>query len=152
MKKLSLKILSFALACTLFSLLPVNVFASDDVELIPQDNVAPCYENCGRCTTSFTVSGGTAYVGVSYDGYSDSFSYAKIKFKIEKQFLFFFWQTVDIGEPNNEWIAYCYDVDGYFNNSWYIGNNSGSYRGVFIIEIHGKDGTVDVIEDTIKST
>ncbi len=153
MKKTAFRLLTVFITVFLMCTLSLQAYATGDITSSGNDDmVAPCYDNCGRCTTSFTVSGGTAYVAVTYEAYEDSFSYAKITFKLEKQFLFFFWQTVDIGEPNDEWVDYCYDVFGGFENSWDIDANSGLYRCVMTIEIHGKDGSVDIIEDVTEST
>ncbi len=142
MKKTISRILAVAMSCLLICMFALPTFASD---------VAPCYYNCNRCTTSFTVYQGRAYAVVDYDAYQDTFIHAKVTFKIEKQFLGIFWNTVEIDETDNTWVAYNYSVHGTFDKSWPV-SGSGTYRGVFTIEIHGKDGTVDVIEDVIKST
>lgn len=71
--------------------------------------------------------------------------------KIQKRFLGIFWSTVDIGYTDNEWIAYCYDLNGTVYNSFPL-EDTGTYRAVFTVEIYGKDGSVDTIEDKITST
>lgn len=88
---------------------------------------------------------------MTYDAKVDVFSHAKISVKIPKRFLGIFWSTVDIGYTDNEWIAYNYDTDGYFSNSFPL-EDTGTYRAVFTVEIYGKDGSVDTIEDKITST
>jgi hypothetical protein len=112
--------------------------------------ISPRFSNCAECTYSFVSAEGEAHVAVTYVAKSDVFSYAKLTVKIQKRFLGVFWNTVDIGEPNNEWVAYCYDVRGDFYNYFPL-DSTGTYRAVFTIEFYGTTGVVDVIEDTIKS-
>lgn len=107
--------------------------------------------NCNKCSCTFAAGyEGQALVGVTYNAKSDVFTYAKLTVKIQKRFLGIFWTTVDIGETNNEWVAYCYDVDGEFYNAFPL-ESTGTYRAVFTVEFYGTSGVVDVIEDTIQS-
>lgn len=86
-----------------------------------------------------------AYASVSYNASSDVFSYAAISVKIQKRFLGVFWSTVD------EWEEILYDVNGFVENGTAL-EDTGTYRAVFTVEIYGKDGSVDTIEDKITST
>ena len=121
--------------CT--SILPLYVFA--------QEEISPYYLNVNNCYCYFSAANGTAQPTVTYKGVSGSFSYAKVTVKIQKRFLGVFWSTVD------EWTETCYDVNGLVSNSTPL-EKTGTYRAVFTVEIYGKDGSVDTIEDTITST
>ena len=88
---------------------------------------------------------GKAYAEVSYNAKTNVFSYASVTVKIQKRFLGIFWSTVD------EWTETCYDVNGYVENSTAL-EDTGTYRAVFTVEIYGRDGSVDEIEDKITST
>lgn len=82
---------------------------------------------------------------VEYNAKSNVFSYATVTVKIQKRFLGVFWSKVD------EWTETSYSVNGYIENSTAL-EKTGTYRAVFTVEIYGKDGSVDTIEDTITST
>ena len=86
-----------------------------------------------------------------YTGKADTFTQIKVTVKIQKRFLLVFWSTVDIGEPNNEWIATSTDLDGYLMGEFDV-NSTGTYRAVFTIEVYGTGGVIDVMEETIECT
>lgn len=109
------------------------------------DSITPYYSNTNNCYCYFVAAEGTAEAAVMYNAKSDVFSYATVAVKIQKRFLGIFWSTVD------EWEETCYDVNGYVENSTAL-EDTGTYRAVFTVEIYGKDGSVDTIEDKITST
>ena len=115
------------------------------------DGISPYYTNCNKCSLSFTVADpGEAHVGVTYNAKNDVFKEARVTVKIQKKFLLFFWQTVDIGFANNEWTDSSTNVNGYFYNSFDV-DGTGTYRAIFTIQIIGINGSVDLIEETIES-
>ncbi|MBQ2884477.1 MAG: hypothetical protein IJE43_12010 [Alphaproteobacteria bacterium] len=146
---MKIKIISLILMCILLISCPITTYASD-ISNEQQILVMPRFSNCSKCVVTFTVSDpNTAYVGVTYNAYSDTFVQAKVTVQIQKKFLGLFWTTVDIGYSNNEWVDYSSAVNGYFYNSFTI-DGTGTYRANFVVEIEGKDGSVDVIEDSIE--
>lgn len=128
-------LLMLATLCT--SVLPLFVSAEEEI--------SPYYLNANNCYVSFVAANGIAESVVSYKGVNGSFSHANITVKIQKRFLGVFWSKVD------EWTETCYDVNGLVSNSTPL-EKTGTYRAVFTVEIYGKDGSVDTIEDTITST
>ncbi len=146
---MKIKIISLILICILLISCPITAYASE-ISNEQQMLVTPRFSNCSKCVVTFTVSDpNTAYVGVTYNAYSDTFVQAKVTVQIQKKFLGLFWRTVDIGYSNNEWVDYSSAVNGYFYNSFTI-DGTGTYRANFVVEIKGKDGSVDVIEDSIE--
>lgn len=144
MKKLTqILVMLIAVATLCTNVLPFFVSA--------EEAISPYYLNTNTCVCNFSASGGQAKPIVSYNAKSDVFSYAKVTVKIQKRFLGVLWSTVDIGYTDNEWIAYCYDVNGTVHNSFSL-EDTGTYRAVFTVEIYGTDGSVDTIEDKITST
>lgn len=119
------------------SVMPIFASAANGID--------PRYVNTNNCTCSFIVSQGEAVAVVSYEARSSSFSYATVNVKIQKRFLGVFWSTVD------EWTETCYDVNGYVENSTAL-EDTGTYRASFTVEIYGKDGSVDTIEDKLTDT
>ena len=113
--------------------------------------ISPRLSNCHECTINFGIVDGTAHVVVGYTGKADTFTQIKVTVKIQKRFLLVFWSTVDIGEPNNEWIATSTDLDGYLMGEFDV-NSTGTYRAVFTIEVYGTGGVTDVMEETIECT
>lgn len=144
MKKLT-RTLSLLLAIvTLYaSILPLCVSA--------ENGISPYLLNTDMCKCGFSAAAGIAEVIVSYEAKESNFSYAKLTVKIQKRFLGVFWSTVDLGLTTDEWIAYNYSASSFFSNSFPL-EKTGTYRAVFTVEIYGKDGSVDTIEDTITST
>lgn len=133
--KLSTMLLTAVILCT--SILPLFANAAGEI--------TPYYANTNICACSFAASNGQAIAAVTYKAKSAAFSYATITVKIQKRFLGIFWSTVD------EWTETCYDVNGCVENSTPL-EDTGTYRAVFTVEIYGRDGSVDEIEDKITST
>ena len=128
-------LLTAAILCV--SILPLFVSA--------EYGISPRYVNTNTCTCDLNIINGNAYVSVSYNAKSSVFSHAIITLKVQKRFLGVFWSDVA------EWTDYCYDIYGYVSNNTPL-ENTGTYRAVFTVEIYGKDGSVDTIEDKITST
>ncbi len=155
MKKIILIIMSVIMICTTVcsAVLPIcanNNGIDENTTMNYDDIVQPCFVNLSSATLGFTVNSGTAYVAVSYYAYSDTFSYAKLIVKIQKQFLGIFWTDVDIG-TDSQWVGYCYDIDGVFHPTFPV-NGGGTYRAQLTLKVYGKDGSIDTYEDTIKSS
>lgn len=139
--------------CIMFALLLAFLCA---IPIAAQENitnetvVTPRLSHCGACLTTFAISdSGIAKIYVQYDGYPETFVEAKVTVKIQKRFLGLFWKTVDIGDTNDEWVAYSNEVYGSFRKTFSV-DGTGTYRAKFKIEIRGTDGTVDVIEKTVE--
>ena len=133
------KILTLLLTSVVLCANALPLFAS------AENVVSPCYANANDCNLYFTTSNGEASATVTYRAKSDAFSHATITVKIQKRFLGVFWSHV------KEWTTISTDVNGYVENSTAL-EKTGTYRAVFTVEIYGKDGSVDTIEDTITST
>ncbi len=119
------------------SILPLFVYA--------EDGISPYYLNTNSCNLYFTSTSGDASATVIYKGNSSTFSHIVVTVKIQKRFLGIFWSNVD------EWTKTSYTVNGYVEDTTPL-EKTGTYRAVFTVEIYGKDGSVDTIEDTITST
>ncbi len=153
MKKIILRIMSVIMICAVMSsaILPISANNNGiDEKTNYDDIVQPCFKHLSSATIGFTVNSGTAYVAVSYYAYSDTFSYAKLIVKIQKQFLGIFWTDVNIG-TDNQWVGYCYDVDGVFHPSFSV-SAGGTYRAQLTFKVYGKDGSIDTYEETITSS
>ena len=113
-------------------------------QIMPRWNVADDNE------FTFTVSStDKANVRVTYSANSTNFQKANLTVKIQKRFLLVFWSTVDIGYTNNEWTASSTNLSGNFYNTFTV-NGTGTYRAQITLEIIGKNGQKDVIEETIE--
>ena len=115
-----------------------------------ESGINPRFTNTNQCDFTFQVlEPGEAHISVAYYAKSAVFTEAKLTVKIQKRFLGFFWNTVDIGEPNNEWVAYSTEVYGEFYNYFPV-DGTGTYRAVFTVEISGTSGETDILEETIE--
>ena len=112
-------------------------------EIMPRWNVV------NQKNIIFKVANNNAIVNVTYDANSTNFQKANLTVKIQKRFLLVFWSTVDIGYTNNEWTASSTNLSGNFYNTFTV-NGTGTYRAQITLEIIGKNGQKDVIEETIE--
>ncbi|MBO5009863.1 MAG: hypothetical protein J6D20_04095 [Clostridia bacterium] len=134
MKKIT-KTLAAILLIAILSMTGITAFAGDAT---PTPRLS--HTSNGSFTFSATANGG--YVDVTYYGY-DSFVRADLTVKIEKNFLFFFWNEVDT------WSASSTALNGEFYTTIPL-DGSGTYRASFTLKITGNDGTVDTITDVIE--
>lgn len=93
---------------------------------------------------SFAATDNVGYIGVTYYGY-DSFVRADLNVKVQKRFLWVFWNDV------YEWNASSTELNGDFYHEFDITNGSGMYRAQFTLTVTGNDGTVDTITSTIEN-
>ena len=113
-------------------------------------SVTPRWTNCNQYTFAFAITDdGVAHVDVDYMGDANNFASARLTVKIQKRFLLAFWNTVDIGYTDDEWVETSTELYDTFYNSFAL-SDTGMYRAVLTLEITGKDGSVDVIEEKIE--
>ena len=106
--------------------------------------------NCVAATFHFGIVDGNLCAGVTYSGYSNMFTDAKLTLSFEKKYMLFFWKTVEIGYPDEKWTGYCYDLDGSIYQEFPC-PGSGTYRANFKFEVYGRySSVVDVIEDYVQ--
>ena len=93
---------------------------------------------------SFAATADGGYIDVTY--YTrETFVRADLTVKIEKRFLFFWWNEV------NTWSASSTEHDGQFINCLAL-DGSGTYRASFTLTVTGNDGTVDTIPHVIEDS
>lgn len=140
------KIICFILCITMLcGSLSVSAFAAGTEE----NGVMPCYNNVGLTDSSFMIdSNGVAHVTVSYNGYSNITTSAKITIELQKRVLGLFWKTVDIGTADNKWIDYVSEPT-YFNYYSVQINDRGTYRAEIHYTIYGTAGPADEVEDLL---
>lgn len=148
MKRFTTLFLSTILAVTLLFGGTMSVLASAEEEI---SSISPRLSNCAAATMQFSVIDNTLCICVTYNGKSDTFTHAKLTVSFQKKHLLFFWKTVEIGYIDEEWMGYCYDLDGYFYQE-FPATGSGTYRANFILEIYGTSGVTDVLEKTIEDS
>lgn len=111
--------------------------------------VMPCLNNTAITNTGFVIDdNGTATIKVSYIGYEGITTGATIKVKLQKKFLFFFWQDVDLGS-NGNMLQYEVVGDNYFN-AYTLSLSKGTYRVQVEYEIRGNGGSADVLTEEIE--
>lgn len=109
-----------------------------------KNQVMPRLSHMDDASFLFDATSSGGIIEATYTGYEPSFVSAKLTVKVEDRFLWVFWSEVDT------WTATSTDIDGHF---YYVMplNGAGTYRATFTLEVTGKDGTVDVITDTIEN-
>lgn len=110
-----------------------------------KNELNPRLSHMDKASFSFSVDRSGGYAKADYIGYSASFLQAKITIKVQKRFLWVFWN--DVGE----WSATSTSLDDVFYHEFSL-NGSGTYRAEFTLEVTGTDGTVDVVTDTLESS
>ncbi len=138
MKKIvkTLMLISLAMIMCLTSM---PIYASE-----AERGISPRLTHTNAASYSFDATSSVGYIYVDYTGVAASFVSAKLTVKVEKQFLFFFWNEVDT------WTATNTEVLGDFYYEMPL-TGAGTYRATFTLEVTGTNGTVDVITDTLES-
>lgn len=135
MKKITKTMVAIMLIAVM-SLTSLTAFAAEN-------GIAPRLSHADGREFAFVASSSGGHIDVRYYGY-DSFVCADLTVKVQKRFLFVFWN--DVGE----WSASSTEKNGSFFHTFSL-NGSGTYRATFTLKITGTDGTVDTIEQTIES-
>lgn len=110
-----------------------------------ESGISPRLTHTNDASYSFDATSSVGYISADYTGVRATFVSAKLTVKVEKQFLFFFWNEVDT------WTATSTEVLGRFYHEMPL-TGAGTYRATFTLEVTGTNGTVDVITDTLEST
>ena len=106
-------------------------------------DIMPLLENTNQCAVTFYItSSGLAEYSVSYYG-QETCTGATVTVKIQKRTLLVFWTTV------YEWEATSTEKNDFLYGSTQL-EDTGTYRAVFKVEVHGTNGVTDVIEDKIQ--
>ena len=154
MKKVLL--ICLAVVSLLFALVPVaSASVVGTVEGIEKPSfsetpeIMPLWNNIYGEIFDFQIStSGAATVTVQYSGTS-SFSYARLTVKLQKRVLGIFWNTVDIGYGDNEWVIISAQPTNIFSKTFNL-EDTGTYRAKIKLEVFGTDGSVDTIEETLE--
>lgn len=130
---------------TLVAILLIGVLSMASITAFASDNaISPRLSHTSNANFSFSATANGGYFDVTYYGYDDSFVRADLTVKVEKRFLFFFWNEVVT------WSASNTDIEGEFYDTIPL-DGSGTYRATFTLKVTGKDGTVDTIEQVLES-
>ncbi len=148
MKRFTTLFLSVFLAISLFFCGTMSVLASAEEAITSNSSRLA---NCDMATFRFAVVNNTLCAGISYYANEDTFTHAKLTLSFKKKHLVFFWKTVEIGYIDEEWMGYCYDLDGEFYQE-FPATGSGTYRAYFTFEVYGTSGVTDVIEETLEDS
>ena len=106
-------------------------------------NIMPLFENTDQCMMHFDITGsGYAEFAVEYYG-QETCTGATVSVKIQKRTLLVFWTTV------YEWEGTSTETYDYMLGGVQL-EDTGTYRAVFTVEVHGTNGVTDVIEDKIQ--
>ena len=116
----------------------VPTYAADSAR-----DIMPLLENTNDCSVYFAITNtGFAEYSVSYYG-QETCTGATVSVKIQKRTLLVFWTTV------YEWEGTSTEQNDYIYGSTQL-EDTGTYRAVFTVEVHGSNGVTDVIEDKIQ--
>ena len=137
MKKIVKTLMLISLAMIMF-LTSMPIYASE------VGGISPRLSHTNNASYSFNATSSIGYISADYTGVAASFVSAKLTVKVEKQFLFFFWNEVDT------WTATNTELLGDFYYEMPL-TGAGTYRATFTLEVTGTDGTVDVMTDTIEN-
>ena len=138
MKKIvkTLMLMSLAMIMCLTS---IPVYASE-----AESGISPRLTHTNSATFVFDATSSVGYIDSTYTAVDTTFVSAKLTVKVEKKFLFFFWDEV------GTWTATCTEIDGDFYYEMPL-TGAGTYRASFTLEVTGTDGTVDVITNSIEN-
>ncbi len=135
------KITKILVAVLLIAILSMTSITS----LASEQGISPRLSHTDSANFSFSATANGGYFDVTYYGYDDSFVRADLTVKVEKRFLFFFWNEVVT------WSASNTDIEGEFYDTISL-DGSGTYRASFTLKVTGNDGTVDTITHEIEDS
>ena len=149
MKKTT-KIIAIILFVCLICLNAIQINAAD-VEPREDEVIDLPLENCYYCNLNFEISsGGSAEVTVQYNGNPNTFTYAHITAKIQKQVFLFIWTDVAVN-ANNQWVVDSYNLNDYITLDHQL-DSTGTYRAIITVDIYGTGNSTDSFNDTIQDT
>ena len=135
--------LALLLICTAFS--PAYA-AQSETENTPRLNTAL------HVTTGADLSStGLLYVLNTYSTYDSQITRIVVTTYVEKRNLLLFWNRVDIGTTNNEWIDYGSTGEFHQSHSAQM-PDSGTYRIIATFDVYNGSTLLDSIEKTIKKS
>ena len=130
---------------TLVAILLIAILSMTNVTAFATDGgISPRLSHTENGGFSFAIIDNVGYIDATYYGY-DSFVRADLNVKVQKRFLWVFWNDV------YEWNASSTELNGDFYHEFDITNGSGMYRAQFTLTVTGNDGTVDTITSTIEN-
>ena len=109
-----------------------------------ENQIMPRLSHMDDASFAFDATSSVGYISADYTGYPPSFVSAKLTVKVEKRFLWAFWN--DVGT----WTSTSTELYGSFYHEMSL-NGSGTYRATFVLEVTGTDGTVDVVDGVIEN-
>ena len=138
MKKIvkTLMLVSLAMIMCLTS---IPIYASE-----AESGISPRLTHTNCASYSFNATSSIGYISADYTGVRATFVSAKLTVKVEKRFLFFFWDEV------GTWTATNTELLGDFYYEMPL-TGAGTYRATFTLEVTGTDGTVDVLDTVIEN-
>lgn len=143
-KRLTALVLMLLLACT--TLTPAYAAQAED-------DLAPRLNTVIQVTSSADISSsGLLEVVNSYSASDSQIARVVVTTYVEKRNLLFFWDRVDIGTTNDEWVAY--GGNGNFSRVHTAQMpSSGTYRITVTFKVYNSSNTLlDSIEKVIKTS
>lgn len=135
-KKLSVLLLTLCLL----------IVPSAAVTASAEEGITPYFNNVISVSTNMVInSSGQMTISYQYAGSSSKTTKAVITTYIEKKVLGLFWQRVNNGQPDNQWVDTIndYKYSGYRKVQL---NSSGTYRVKVEYKIYGSGGAADVVD------
>lgn len=109
------------------------------------NEVMPLYDNIITSDLNTNVdSNGNLKINYVIVGNSSSTSKIVITTYFEQKYLGLFWQRVDTGSPNDEWVSTIYDYT-YNGSRTFTLPEAGTYRTTVTYEVYGTNGTIETI-------
>ena len=136
--------LFFSLLMLFSAIVPARADQPDNEPVSPMYAV-PIDVNCW-CNISDDL---TLYATCTYGAAANSqVSRVDITIYVEKRNLLIFWDRIDIGQPNNEWVTICYGLSNDTSHSAQL-TSTGTYRATYIFEVYSGTTLIDTIEKTV---
>lgn len=134
MKKVLLLLITIA---TFVACLPLTVGADNS-------GIMPIYETVRYENSSFTIDeDGMGIIILGYEDFDANIASATITVKMQKKFLLFFWQDVDLGGADGEWSVTT--TSSSYSNVITKQLSAGTHRVQIEYKIRSTDGTVETI-------
>ncbi len=130
------------LSLTLVICLLLTAFSSTTVYA---NEIMPLANNYYKASINTTVnSNGVLTIDYTLLGHNGTTSKIVVTTYFEQKQLGLFWERVDTGSPNDEWVVTVFNHTYDTSRTFSLPEN-GTYRTTVIYEVYGTDGSVETV-------
>lgn len=136
-QKLKLYLSILTVICLVITMLSTTKIYGNDI--------MPLYDNISKSNLTTSVDS-NGILKITYNIVCNPNSTSKIVITtyFEQKYLGLFWQRVDTGSPNDEWVSTIYNYT-YNGTRTFTLPETGTYRTTVIYQVYGTNGSIEQV-------